>query len=90
MTDLQQWSYQQVKGRIASHVARGTDNLQAVIKSTFTMSAKCGMGREALEKMLDEVNAESVLPFLQSPPQSPWRQPERLERFVRLKSLLLP
>jgi hypothetical protein len=54
------------------------------------MSAKCGMGREALEKMLDEVNAESVLPFLQSPPQSPWRQPERLERFVRLKSLLLP
>ncbi len=50
------------------------------------MLAKYGMGREALETILNEVNTESVQPFLR--PEG-WYQPQRLERFRLLQSALL-
>jgi len=76
-------------GRVTSHVARGTDNPPALIKATITVGVRRGCSLEDIEQMLGQVYAESVETFLRRPVGSPWRQPGRLERFNRAKSLLL-
>jgi hypothetical protein len=83
--DVEQWCYRLVKGRIASHVARGTDEPNTVVKFTKTLLARRRLGGDTLQRVLEEVNSESVQPFL----ALPWNQPERLERFRVLKSGLL-
>lgn len=87
MFDVQQWSYDQAKGRIANHVICGTDRPAALVKSARTMLARYGNEPEALKRMMDEVDAEAVQPFLNA--VGSWRKPERLERFIHLKSLLV-
>ena len=81
MSDISDWYYGLLKGRIASHVASGGDDPRAIIKSARTILAKDNIGPEALPKILDEVEKETVQPFL----QPPWYQPDRLERFRLLK-----
>ncbi|MGO9267623.1 MAG: hypothetical protein ACLQBA_22525 [Candidatus Binataceae bacterium] len=81
MLDIVEWNSNLLKGRIASHVARGTDNRKAIIKSIRTTLAKGNLAPEALPRILDEVERDSVQPFL----KPPWNQPERLERFRLLK-----
>ncbi len=88
MLDIQEWSYRQAKNRIASHVARGTDKPDSIVKATRTMLAKYDLRREDQERMMTEIYADSVVPFLTAPLGSLWRQPERLERFLRIETLL--
>ncbi|MGO9061687.1 MAG: hypothetical protein ACLQU2_30585 [Candidatus Binataceae bacterium] len=85
MADIEGWCRSVVKGRIAAYVARGTDNPNAVIKSTRTMMKRNNLGQEILEGIFAEVNVESVKPF----PGPSWNQPQRGERFSSLKSALL-
>ena len=85
MSDTRVWYRSLLKGRIAAHVARGTDNPNAIVKSTRTTIERNGLGRGILEEIFAEVNAESVKPFL----TPPWNQPQRAERFRLLKSSLL-
>jgi hypothetical protein len=80
--NISEWHYRRLKGRIASHVARGSDNQKAIIKSAQTMLAKGELGLEELRRMLGEVENDSVQPFL----QPPWNQPDRLSRFRLLES----
>lgn len=84
MIEIAEWHYRRLKGRIASHVARGGDRPQAIIKSAQTMLAKGDISPESIARILEEVQAESVQPFL----GPPWNQPERSERFTLLKSSL--
>jgi hypothetical protein len=90
MSALGDWSYQWVKGRVEAYVkSDNREDVNTVIKAIVTMSTRYGISDEALKKMLDEVYSDTVLPFLSQPLGSQWRQPERLERFTRLKSVLL-
>jgi hypothetical protein len=85
MSDIQDWYRRLLKGRIASHVARGTDNPNAIVASARTIIGRAALENEMLEDILVEVRAESVEPFL----GAPWNQPKRAERFESLKSSLL-
>jgi hypothetical protein len=85
MFDVDEWYYRQMKGRIAAHVASGGDKPLAIVKSARTIVSRGDLDRQALARMVAEVEAESVRPFL----GPPWNQPERLERFDVLKSELL-
>ena len=85
MADMEKWCRNLVKGRIVAHVARGSDNLSALIKATRTVMRRNNLGQETLEGIFAEVKIESVEPFL----GAAWNQPERAERFVSLKSALL-
>jgi hypothetical protein len=84
-----QASYRQIKNRIEGWLAGNRDNLQAMVKSTFTLLVRFGMDRAALAPMLDDIYAESVKPFVERPAGSAWSDPGRLDRFNRVKSLLL-
>lgn len=85
MSDIRKWHRSLLKGRIAAHVARGTDSPNAIVKSTRTVMERNNLPHEMLEGILAEVNAESVKPFL----TPSWNQPERAERFRSLRSYLL-
>lgn len=85
MSDTREWYRSLLKGRIAAHVARGTDRPNAIVKSTRTTIERNALGHAILEEIFAEVNAESVNPFL----GPPWNQPQRAERFRSLKSSLL-
>jgi hypothetical protein len=50
------------------------------------MLAKDNLGRDILEEIVNEVDKESVRPFLR--PEG-WYQPERQARFALLRSSLL-
>jgi hypothetical protein len=82
MLEMDKWYYLQVKGRIAAHVARGTDKPDAIAKAARTIVSRSHVGQDALA--ITEVESESVRPFL----GPPWNQPPRLERFNNLKSCL--
>src|SRR5437773_1314642 len=56
------------ESRVHSEKQAGEQRATLVERPSLRMSPK------ALERMLDEVNAGSVQPFLQSPIQPPWRQ----------------
>lgn len=59
MSDTRVWYRSFLKGRIAAHVARGTDNPNAIVKSTRTTIERNGLERGILEEIFSEVNAES-------------------------------
>lgn len=82
MLDVSEWYYRQLKGRIAAHVARGRDKPEAIVKSARTILARGDISPEALARILQEVQIESVQPFL----GPPCNQPERFGRFGPLKS----
>ena len=84
--DTPEWYRRQVKGRIARYVATGDDKPEPIIKSTRTIVARGDVSAEALARILEEVDIESVQPFL-GPLGPRWMiQPERLGRFRHLKS----
>lgn len=85
MSDIREWYRSLLKGRIVAHVARGTDNPNAIVKSTRTTIRRNDLAHEMLEAIFAEVDAESVKPFI----GAPWNQPQRAERFHSLKSALL-
>jgi hypothetical protein len=87
-TEIYPWYHRLIKGRLESYIATGQD-LAQVIKVTRTNMANCGMTRDMLAKMLDEIYAASVRPFLQVAVGSPWYQALRDERFRLLKTELL-
>jgi hypothetical protein len=84
MLEVGEWYYRQLKGRIAGHVARGSDRPAAIVKSARTIVARGDISPEALARILEEVQIESVQPFV----GPPWNQPERFGRFRLLKSSL--
>lgn len=84
MLDFNEWNYSRYKGRIAAFVARGKERPEPIIKSIRTTMAKGNLDRTALERMLAEVEAQSVHPFL----GPPWNQPQRLERLRVIKGLI--
>jgi hypothetical protein len=85
-TDVREWAYSVVKGRIATQVARGNDNPSAVIKYSRTMAAKYRLQPEDLERIFDEVDRETVQPFFR--PEG-WYRPERVGRLLRVRSGIL-
>jgi hypothetical protein len=85
MLDFNEWNYERCKGQAASYVARGRGTPDRIAKSVLTTMAKGNLDRESLERILDEIESESVLPFL----DPPWNQPERLERFRAIKDGLV-
>lgn len=82
MLEVGERYYRQLKGRIAGHVARESDRPAAIVKSTRTIVARGDISPDALARILEEVQIESVQPFV----GPPWNQPERFERFRLLKS----
>jgi len=81
------WYSRLIKGRLESYIVTGQD-LPRVVKATLTNMDKCSMTRDMLAKMLDEIYAASVRPFLEAAVGSPWYQPDRDKRFVLLKTEL--
>lgn len=84
LLDFNEWNYARCKGRITAYVSRGKEKPERIIKSIRTTMAKGNLGSEALERILQEVERESVQPFL----GEPWNQPKRLERFRLIKEQL--
>lgn len=84
LLDFREWNYARCKGRIAAFVARADEKPERIIKSIQTTIAKGNLDHTALERMLAEVESQSVKPFL----GPPWNQPERLERFTVIKDLI--
>jgi len=82
MIDIPEWYRSLVKDRIAKYVARGQDKPESIIKSTRTIVARGDVSPEDLARILEEVQIESVQPFL----GPPWNQPERVGRLGHLKS----
>jgi hypothetical protein len=87
-TEIDDWYLRLIKGRLEGYIQTGQD-FARVIKATRTNMAKCGMTREMLAKMFDEIYAASVRPFLEAAVGSPWHQALRDERFGLLKTELL-
>ena len=75
-----------LEGRIAKHVARGTDHPKAIIKTAQSMLAKGKIGSPALRRMLAEIDKNSVQPFLHAPGQ--WNQPDGATRFKFIEAAL--
>jgi hypothetical protein len=82
------WYHRLIRGRLESFIATGQD-FARVIKATRTNMAKCGVTRDVLAKMFDEIYAASVRPFLEAAVGSQWHQPLRDERFRLLKTELV-
>lgn len=87
--EIDDWYRRLIKGRLEGYIAVGHEDFTRVIKATRTNLVKCGMTRDMLAKMFDEIYAASVRPFLVAPVRSPWYQPDRDERFKLLKIELL-
>jgi len=73
----------QIKGRIASYVARETEPLDKLVKYIKTMRRKYGITSQDLLQILAEVKIETVDPFL-DPSKATLYQPKRLSRFESL------
>ncbi len=80
LLDTKEWHYDRCKGWIVACV-RGRDRPGRVIKSILTSVSKGQIDREAIPRMLAEVESESVRPFL----RPSWNQPERQELFQSFK-----
>jgi len=60
-----EWFYKLYKGKIQSYVARGEESLTKICKTMETAMEKGHVSKQDLEKMLIEVEIESVKPFIQ-------------------------
>lgn len=86
--EIDDWYRRLIRGGLEGYIQTG-QGLERMVKVTRTNMAKCAMTRDTLAKMLAEIYAASVLPFLQAPVGSPWYQEFRDERFRLLKTELL-
>ena len=84
--DISEWHYRCLEGRIAKHVARGTDNPSVIIKTALSMLAKGKIRPAALQSMLADIDKRSVQPFLHAPGR--WNQPDRISRFKFIEASL--
>ncbi|HXG50823.1 MAG TPA: hypothetical protein VNN77_05370 [candidate division Zixibacteria bacterium] len=85
LLDFNGWNYERCKGQAVSYVARGRGKPDRIANSVRTTMAKGNLDRESLERMLGEIESETVRPFF----GSPWNQPERLDRFRAIKDGLV-
>ncbi len=83
--NIEEFEYRICKGRIQSYVARAKEPPERIVKSIRTIMARGGINKTDVERMLEETQAETVLPFL----GSPWNQPQRQERFDAIKDALI-
>lgn len=83
--EVQELHYENCKGRIRSFVARATEPHERIVRSIQTYISTGRFNRDDLERMLNEVWAESVIPFL----GPTWNQPVRQERFQVIRDSLM-
>ena len=83
--NYREFLYGTCKGRVSSYVARAKESPERIVKSIHTLVSGGSIGQEDLDRMLSEVMAETVRPFL----SHPWNQPERDTRFRAIKEALL-
>ena len=88
-SEIDDWYLRLIKGRLEGYIATGHEDSAGVIKATRTNMARCGMTRDMLARVFDEIHSLSVRPFLEAAVGSPWHQPDRDERFRLLKNELL-
>lgn len=83
--NIEEFEYRVCKGRVQSYVARAKEPPQRIVKAVRTFMSRGHINTADLERMLSEVETESVLPFI----GSPWNKPERKERFHVIRALLM-
>ena len=81
----------QIQGHITSYIARENDDPERLVKTIRTLMKQCGMSREELVRLFDEIYPGAVRAFLEAPSGTTFGQqgPARNERFDRLKTALL-
>lgn len=82
---IREWHYARCKGLIVGHVRDGKGKPETVVKSIQTSLSKNNVADAAITKMLAEVEAESVRPFL----GPPWNKPERMVRLNVIMDYLI-
>ena len=82
---IEEFEYRICKGRVQSYVARAKEPPDRIVKSIRTFISNARIEHDDLERMLNEVQRESVAPFL----GSPWNQPKRHERLQLIRVALL-
>ncbi len=83
--NYREFIYGTCKGRVRSYVARATESPERIVKSIHSLVSSGCIGQEDLDRMLSEVMAETVRPFL----VDPWNQPERETRFRAIEEALV-
>ncbi len=83
--NIDEFEYRLCKGRVQSYVARAKEPPDRIVKSIRTFQSSARIKRDEIERMLNEVQRESVIPFL----GPPWNQPKRQERFQVIRAALL-
>lgn len=83
--NIEECEYRICKGRVQSYVARAKEPPQRIVKSIQTFLSNARIKHGEVERMLNEVQRDSVLPFL----GPPWNQPQRQERFQLIKDALI-
>lgn len=82
-TEITNWQYETLKGKIVGCV-RGKETAGRVAKYIRTAFRSARLPAGILDRMLAEVERESVRPFL----GHPWNQADRLHRFGELLAAL--
>ncbi len=85
LLDVREWNYARCKGQVVSYVAKGRGIPDRIIKSIWTTVSKGNLNLADFQRMLAEIESESVMPFL----RAPWNQPERLKRFQTVSDSLI-
>lgn len=70
---IQEWHYEQTKGKIRSYVAREREPFPKVAKTVFALRKTGRSSSVQIERMFQEVFSESVQPFLGPPYHQPCR-----------------
>ncbi len=82
---VEEFEYRTCKGRVQSYVARAKEPPNRIVKSIKTFRSSGRIKQGEVERMLNEVQRESVIPFL----GPPWNQALRQERFQLIRAALL-
>lgn len=83
--NIEEFEYRICKGRVQSYVARAKEPAERIIKSIQTFLSNARIKHGEVERMLNNVQRESVIPFL----GPPWNQRERQQRFQLIKDALI-
>ena len=83
--NFEEFEYRICKGRLRSYVARAKEPPDRIAKAIRTFLSSARIREDDVERMLNEVQRESVIPFL----DPPWNQPQRQERFQLIKDALI-
>lgn len=83
--NTEEFEYRICKGRVQSYVARAKEPPDRIIKSIRTFQSRGRINQVDVERILKEVQTETVAPFL----GPPWNKPERQGRFQIIKDALI-